>query len=297
MTVPFAQIAASSIESALREVARQYLVGRLSQTQTLQHIYDADIEIGISDYRHSAVELAHRHIQAKEYQLVLKGMTEYRDLDTRQVHRYVCGDFFVIYPGTSYLQRVKRDTRILFVKYPAGDDKHLVEVDAEALAWAQKPLRVKRLDMAAGKETPAPNSMKPAVAVLDIEGRLLLLRRRDSGLWAMPGGTLELNENIETCAKREVREETGIEIEVTGIIGTYTDPATIIAYSDGEIRRECSTLLAASAATDELTVDEESSEASWVNITCLHEYEMSHSQRRRVEDAVTHRGTGTIFIR
>lgn len=40
------------------------------------------------------------------------------------------------------------------------------------------------------------------------------------------------------AAVREVREETGLDVEITGLVGTYTDPKHVIAYSDGEVRRQ-----------------------------------------------------------
>jgi ADP-ribose pyrophosphatase YjhB (NUDIX family) len=40
------------------------------------------------------------------------------------------------------------------------------------------------------------------------------------------------------CAIRETREETGVLVEPTGILGVYSDPGHIVAYTDGEIRQE-----------------------------------------------------------
>ena len=63
-----------------------------------------------------------------------------------------------------------------------------------------------------------------AVIVLR-EEKVLLGRRRNThgeGTWAFPGGHLEFNESVENCAKREVREETGLEI--TNIrFGSFTN--------------------------------------------------------------------------
>ncbi len=61
-----------------------------------------------------------------------------------------------------------------------------------------------------------------AAAVFEAEGRLLLLQRRDSGLWAMPGGWADVG--IDTPAvmtAREVREETGLEVRVDRLLGLY----------------------------------------------------------------------------
>jgi ADP-ribose pyrophosphatase YjhB (NUDIX family) len=60
-------------------------------------------------------------------------------------------------------------------------------------------------------------------------GEILLQRRSDNDLWALPGGTMDLGERIAETVVREVREETGLEVEVTGIVGVYSDPGHVIA--------------------------------------------------------------------
>jgi len=49
------------------------------------------------------------------------------------------------------------------------------------------------------------------------------LRRKDNDKWTMPGGTLDFGESLTHCAIREMREETGLQIRITGLIGR-TDP-------------------------------------------------------------------------
>ncbi|GAA3123692.1 NUDIX domain-containing protein [Streptomyces echinatus] len=87
---------------------------------------------------------------------------------------------------------------------------------------------------------PEPNSMVVAASavVTDDEGRVLLQRRRDNDLWALPGGGMEMTDSLPGTAVREVKEETGLDVEITGLVGTYTDPRHVIAYSDGEVRRQ-----------------------------------------------------------
>jgi ADP-ribose pyrophosphatase YjhB (NUDIX family) len=76
------------------------------------------------------------------------------------------------------------------------------------------------------------------VLAVDGHGRILVQRRRDTGLWALPMGKMELAETPTQCAVRETEEETGIQVETTGILGIYSDPAHIVAYTDGEVRQE-----------------------------------------------------------
>jgi len=60
--------------------------------------------------------------------------------------------------------------------------------------------------------------------IQDTQGRVLLIRRRDNGKWAMPAGSLELDESILDCLKREVREETGLEVLAATPIAVYSEP-------------------------------------------------------------------------
>ncbi len=59
-------------------------------------------------------------------------------------------------------------------------------------------------------------------ALLDDEGRILLVRRADDDTWCLPCGWVEPNEAPEETAVRETREETGLEVQVTRLIGVYT---------------------------------------------------------------------------
>ncbi len=79
---------------------------------------------------------------------------------------------------------------------------------------------------------PEPNSLVAAASavVTDDEGRILLQRRRDNGLWALPGGGMDLGDTLPGCAVREVKEETGLDVEVTGLVGTYTDRLRLHHY-------------------------------------------------------------------
>src|SRR5215469_5268091 len=61
-------------------------------------------------------------------------------------------------------------------------------------------------------------------ALLFDEHRVLLAHRRDIDWWNLPGGGMELGETVEDAVKREVLEETGLEVEVEQLVGVYSKP-------------------------------------------------------------------------
>ena len=65
------------------------------------------------------------------------------------------------------------------------------------------------------------HSVSVAAAIVDEVGRFLAVRRRDNGRWEPPGGVLELDETIQVGLVREVREETGLEVEPQALTGVY----------------------------------------------------------------------------
>src|SRR6516164_2382973 len=147
-------------------------------------------------------------------------------------------------------------------------------------------------------EAPKPNSTRPAaaVALFDSRGNILLLRRKDNDKWTMPGGTLDFGESLTDCAIREVREETGLQIRITGLIGTYTDPSILIAYSDGEVRQEFSVVYAAEIEAGELKIDAESKEAAWMPLSSAIELPLPESQQRRLKDVIEYRKERRTFL-
>jgi ADP-ribose pyrophosphatase YjhB (NUDIX family) len=135
---------------------------------------------------------------------------------------------------------------------------------------------------------PPVNSLVPAasVVVFDQVGRILLERRKDSELWALPGGAMQPGETIAAAAVREAREETHIDVEITGLVGIYSDPRHVIAYADGEVRQEFNVCFRGRALPGAVRHSRESMEARFVAPTELAELSMHPSTRLRVEHAL-----------
>jgi 8-oxo-dGTP pyrophosphatase MutT (NUDIX family) len=90
-------------------------------------------------------------------------------------------------------------------------------------------------------------------------------------------------ESLVQAAVRETREETGVESEVTGLVGVYSDPRHVMLYtSNGEVRQEFSIVLTARAVGGEPTPSEESSEVRWVPRGEFGGYSMDRSMRLRI---------------
>jgi ADP-ribose pyrophosphatase YjhB (NUDIX family) len=68
---------------------------------------------------------------------------------------------------------------------------------------------------------PARHSVSVTGIITDDHGRALLIQRRDNHCWEPPGGVLELGESIEDGLRREVREETDLDVEPVALTGVY----------------------------------------------------------------------------
>jgi ADP-ribose pyrophosphatase YjhB (NUDIX family) len=66
-----------------------------------------------------------------------------------------------------------------------------------------------------------PHSVSVAGIVVNDDGKVLVIRRRDNNHWEPPGGILEINETFEEGVRREVHEETGVWITVNRLTGVY----------------------------------------------------------------------------
>ncbi|GAA3387663.1 NUDIX hydrolase [Cryptosporangium minutisporangium] len=138
---------------------------------------------------------------------------------------------------------------------------------------------------------PAPNSIVVAATafVAETDGRILLIQRADTGRWALPGGVLGLGERVTDTAVRETREETGIDILITGLIGIYSNPRHVLAFSDGTVRQQFSLCFRAHPLGGSPSPSAEFLDVRWVDPGTLRELDIHPDMLVRIGHALSNR--------
>jgi len=138
---------------------------------------------------------------------------------------------------------------------------------------------------------PSANSLVPggSAVVLDDQGRVLLQRRADSGNWALPGGMMDIGETLGQCVIREVKEETGLDIDITGLLGIYTDPQHVIAYADGEVRQEFNVTYLGRVIGGTIATSDESTDVRFIDPVDFDHIPIHDTVRLRLRHYAEHR--------
>lgn len=147
----------------------------------------------------------------------------------------------------------------------------------------------RRIDYFDDPSAPPATSLVPSgTAYVTHEACVLLIERTDNGNWSMPGGAMDPGESMTACAIRETREETGLDVELTGLVGIYTDPRHVIHYtSNDEVRAEFTIVYRARPTdpTQTPATSDESQRVAWVELGAVDDLRMDRSQRLRLQHA------------
>ena len=148
----------------------------------------------------------------------------------------------------------------------------------------------RRIDWINDPNAPPANSVVPSanVIVANEANEILMIRRTDNGNYALPGGAMELGESIKDTAIREAKEETGYDVEITGIVGIYSDPGHVIEYtSNGEVRQTFTVVFTATATGGKPTTNPEASQVLWIKPADLDDYTTTDSVKQRIAHYLT----------
>lgn len=125
----------------------------------------------------------------------------------------------------------------------------------------------------------------PAVAAIILrDGEILLIRRGGepgAGLWSIPGGNVELGETLEEALKREVREETGLEIIVGKLAGVHN----LVVREAGRIRFHYVILdYFADVVSGEMCPASDVTDCRWVRLDELRQYRLTDNLITRLKE-------------
>ncbi len=112
--------------------------------------------------------------------------------------------------------------------------------------------------------------------ITDDAGRILLSRRTDSGWFNLPGGGVDPDETVAEGLIREVREETGLEIEIGPLVGVYSKPQ----------KHELVLAFRARVSGGTLAPSDEADYHTWVEANALDTVRLLPKHRERIDDAL-----------
>jgi ADP-ribose pyrophosphatase YjhB (NUDIX family) len=126
------------------------------------------------------------------------------------------------------------------------------------------------------------------VAILQ-DGKVLLTRREDFEVWCLPGGGVEDGESLAQAARREAREETGLAVELTRLVGLYSRP---------QWRTESTHVVVFAARPVGGSLSPQASEVLEARFFSLAEVpqDLLADQRRRIEDALSGAGGSLVWL-
>lgn len=134
--------------------------------------------------------------------------------------------------------------------------------------------------------------LRPGASALvfdEAREKILLTRRADNGRWCLPGGGMDPGESAAEACAREVLEETGLEVEVTKLVGVYTTPDLLIEYPDGNKIQPVAFSFEVEITGGKLTLSDETTEFGWYTLAEMEAMDIMENHVQRIRDAVKNR--------
>jgi ADP-ribose pyrophosphatase YjhB (NUDIX family) len=163
----------------------------------------------------------------------------------------------------------------------------------DLLTGAENPLVVRLREFFRDPSAPRAHDVLPAAfaAVRNATGQILLVRRVDDGYWELPGGRIEVGESAVQAVLREVLEESGVRIELTGLAGVYSDPTHVLVDPGDVVHQQLALCFHAvparlEAADGPRPDGVETDAAAWFAVADLPRLIMHPAVRMRVGNAV-----------
>ncbi|QSO53603.1 NUDIX domain-containing protein [Alicyclobacillus curvatus] len=125
------------------------------------------------------------------------------------------------------------------------------------------------------------------VVVFDAAKRVLMLRRTDNQSWCFPGGSMELGERVEETARREVLEETGVQVGELRLLNVFSGKELYYKYPHGDEVYNVDVTYYTNQYRGEIKINEESSEYAFFGVWDIPD-DVSPPQRPIVDYLKTH---------
>ena len=119
--------------------------------------------------------------------------------------------------------------------------------------------------------------------------RILMTQRSDNSRWCLPGGGMDPGESASETCIREVMEETGLQVQVTRLIGVYTTPDMLIEYLDGNKVQPVSFSFEAEITGGELGLSDETIDFGWYTVAEMEAMDTVENHVYRIHDALKNR--------
>ncbi|WP_406945586.1 NUDIX hydrolase [Halobacillus sp. SY10] len=118
----------------------------------------------------------------------------------------------------------------------------------------------------------------------DDHGRILLQKRADRGVWGIPGGLLEIGETFDSAVKREVKEETGLNMISMDLYGIYSGESGFATYENGDRVFSVQIVFRSSSYEGKLTTNHESKRQAFFHAEEIHENLLNPHQAPFIRD-------------